>query len=159
MRKIFTLVCLMAVMLTSCSNDDDRVDNDTIGLTFETTVDFTPNNEYGTRFEFPENIFDSDVVLVYRRENVDNQLEVWEPLPTVTIFLNDNADTSVQYRFNYTIGDVDILLESNNPDLVPADLTDNQKFRIVVVPANFAKNTKIDLSDFNAVQKALHLEL
>ncbi|WP_108869234.1 hypothetical protein [Aquimarina aquimarini] len=158
MRKIFTLLCLATFIFTSCSNDDDFIDTDTIGQTFDFTTTFSPSNEYSDRFMFPENIFDSDVVLVYRLENVDNGLEVWEPLPTVTIFLNDVDDTSVQYRYNFTSGDVDVILESNNLDLVPADLTNNQKFRVVVVPSEFAKNTKIDLSDFNAVQSALKLD-
>lgn len=157
MRKIFTLLCLTTILFSSCTSDDDT-DFDTIGKTFEFTMSFNSGNNFGDRFFFPENIIDSDVVLVYRRENINNNLDVWEPLPTVTLFLNDTADTSVQYRFNFTLGDVDIVLESNNPDLVPADLTNNQLFRVVVVPSNFAQNSKIDFSDFNAVQSALKLQ-
>ncbi|MDH7445590.1 hypothetical protein [Aquimarina sp. 2201CG14-23] len=155
MKKIFALLFLSTFLFTSCVDDDDF---DTIGLTFEFTTTFNNANGYADRFFFNENIFDSDVVLVYRLEDVDNGLDVWEPLPTATILLNDVDDTTVLYRFNFTSGDVDILLESNNPDLVPADLTNNQTFRIVVVPASFAENTEIDLLDFKAVQSALNLE-
>ncbi|MDY8135820.1 hypothetical protein [Aquimarina sp. 2201CG5-10] len=156
MKKIFAFLFLSTVLFTSCSDDDP--DFDTIGQTFEFTTTFNAANNFAHRFFFGQNIFDSDVVLVYRLEAVDNGLDVWEPLPTVTIFLNDAADTSVQYRFNFTSGDVDVIMESNNPDLVPADLTNNQTFRIVVVPSSFAENTDVDLKDLNAVQSALKLD-
>jgi len=159
MKKIFALLFLSTLVFTSCVDDDD-VDFDTIGQTFEFTTTFNPGNEFGHRFFFNENIFDSDVVLVYRLEDVDNGLDVWEPLPTATIFLEDGSggEITVLYRFNFTSGDVDVLLESSDLGLVPANLTDNQTFRIVVVPASFAENTEINLQDFNAVQSALNLE-
>ncbi|SEK39979.1 hypothetical protein SAMN04487910_0436 [Aquimarina amphilecti] len=159
MKKIFALLFLSTLVFTSCVNDDD-VDFDTIGSTFEFTTNFNQANEFGHRFFFNENIFDSDVVLVYRLEAVDNNLDVWEPLPTATIFLDDGSggDITVLYRFNFTSGDVDVLLESNAPELVPADLTTNQTFRVVVVPASFAENTDINLLNFDEVQSALNLE-
>ncbi|MHA7057280.1 hypothetical protein ACWGOQ_0008690 [Aquimarina sp. M1] len=159
MKKIFTLLLLSTLVFTSCVNDDD-VDFDTIGLTFEFTSNFNAGNGYADRFFFNENIFDSDVVLVYRLEAVNNGLDVWEPLPTATIFIDDGngGEITVLYRYNFTSGDVDVLLESNAPDLVPADLTNNQTFRVVVVPSAFAENTDINLQDFNEVSKALNLE-
>ncbi|WP_298539641.1 hypothetical protein [uncultured Aquimarina sp.] len=159
MKKIFTLLFLSSLLFTSCVNDDDA-DFDTIGTTFEFTTDFNQSNDFLHRFFFNENIFDSDVVLVYRLESVNNGLDVWEPLPTATIFIDDGngGDITVLYRFNFTSGDVDVLLESNAFDLVPTSLTNNQTFRVVVVPASFAENTDIDLSDLNEVQSALNLE-
>ncbi|GGX03250.1 hypothetical protein [Aquimarina muelleri] len=159
MKKILTLLFLATLMLTSCRNDDD-VDFDTIGQTFEIDrVNFvTP--EFVVNIPYPESIqvFDADVVLVYRLEEVIDGREVWEPLPTAPIFLNDVDNTTISYRFNFTSRDIDIYLESNNRNLTPPDLYGNQVFRIVVVPSAFAKNTKVDLLDFNAVQSALHLE-
>ncbi|GAA0721966.1 hypothetical protein GCM10009430_23890 [Aquimarina litoralis] len=159
MKKIFGLLFFSTLLFTSCVNDDD-VDFDTIGTTFEFTTNFNQANGFGTRFFFNQEIFESDVVLVYRLEAVDSGLDVWEPLPTATIFLDDGngGEITALYRFNFTIGDVDVLLESNAPDLLPADLTNNQTFRVVVVPAAFAENTDINLQDFNEVQAALNLE-
>ncbi|MGY3794782.1 hypothetical protein [Aquimarina sp. 433] len=167
MKKIFGLLFFATLLFTSCEGDPGPPgpqgipgQDGEIGTTYEFTTSFTQANDFGHRFFFNENIFDSDVVLVYRLEAVDNGLDVWEPLPTATIFIDDGngGDITVLYRFNFTVGDVDVLLESNAPDLVPTDLTTNQTFRVVVVPAAFAENTDINLADFNEVQAALNLE-
>lgn len=162
MKKIFSLLFVSTIILTSCEGPEgppglDGLDG-IIGETFERTINFNEANGYTDRIFLTPNIAESDVVLVYRLEGVDAGLDVWEPLPTVTIFLNDVNDTSVQYRFNFTLGDIDILMESNNPDLVPADLTNNQVFRIVIVPSDFAQSGKVDLKDLDAVKSALKLE-
>ncbi len=161
MKKIFTLLFLTTFLFSSCVNDDD-VDFDTIGQTFEFTTTFNGANGYADRFFFNQNIIDSDVVLVYRLEAVDNGLDVWEPLPTGSVFFFNESTGAIEgflyYRFNFTIGDVDIILESDAPDLAGPEFTNNQTFRIVVVPADFAENTDINLLDFNEVQSALNLE-
>jgi len=86
------------------------------------------------RYTFPENIIDGDAVLVYRLEAVDNGLDIWEPLPTATIFFDDGG--FLQYRFNYTLGDVDIIIESDDLSLIDNEFMLNQVFRIIVVPSD-----------------------
>ncbi|WP_103068314.1 hypothetical protein [Aquimarina sediminis] len=157
MRKIFTLLCITTLIFTSCSSDDDA-DLDTIGQTFELdNVDFIAP-EFAVNIPFPQGIevFESDVVLVYRLEDVVDGRDVWEPVPTPAIFLDNGGELT--YRFNFTLVDVDILLDSPDISLIGSDFTQNQVFRIVVVPSAFAKNTDINLLDFNAVQSALNLD-
>ncbi|WP_378174517.1 collagen-like protein [Aquimarina sp. SS2-1] len=169
MKKIFTLLFLSAFLFTACEGDQGLpgppgppgLDGE-IGTTYEFTTSFNQANDYADRFFFNQNIFDSDVVLVYRLEAVDNGLDVWEPLPTGSVFFFNDTTGAIEgflyYRFNFTVGDVDIILESDAPNLAGPEFTDNQTFRIVVVPAEFAENTDINLLDFNEVQSALNLE-
>ncbi|WP_109853092.1 hypothetical protein [Aquimarina sp. AU58] len=157
MRKIFALLCLATFIFTSCSNDDDT-DFDTIGQTFEIdNVDFIAP-EYAVNIPFPSGIevFEADVVLVYRLENVVDGRDVWEPVPTPLIELDNGG--KLTYRFNFTLNDVDILLDTPDINLIGTNFTDDQVFRIVIVPSTFANNSKIDFSDFKAVQSALKLD-
>ncbi len=158
MKKIITVLCIATFIFTSCSSDDDRVDNDTVGQTFELeNVNFVAP-EYAVNIPFPNNVevFGSDAILVYRLEDIVNGNDVWEPLPTPVIFLENNGE--LNYRFNHTVNDVDIYLETPDISLIGDNYRINQVFRIVVVPSGFATNTNIDLSDFNAVQDAIELE-
>jgi hypothetical protein len=105
-----------------------------IGRTYEVdNVNFSVGANT-VRFTFPENIIDGDAVLVYRLEGVDGNLDIWEPLPTATIFFDGGG--FLQYRFNYTLGDVDIIIESDDLASVGNEFTRNQVFRIVVLPSN-----------------------
>ncbi|KAA1246410.1 collagen-like protein [Aquimarina sp. RZ0] len=170
MKKIFTLLFLSTILFISCEGDQgppgfdgrDGADGppgpqgeDIVADVFEIeNVNFVAP-DFATRFTFPQNIFDSDVVLVYRLEDVVEDLDVWEPLPTATIFFEDGG--FLQYRFNFTIGDVDIILESDDPTTLGAEFTTNQVFRIVVVPAAFVQAKNINLNDLNSVMSSLKL--
>ncbi len=163
MKKIFSLLFVSVFLLTSCVvNDDDDVDFDTIGQTLEFTTTFTAANNYSERFTFDQNIFDSDVVLVFRLDGVNSGLDVWEPLPTASFFFINDTTGAIEgflnYRFDFTIGDVDVILNSDAPELAGPEFTNNQTFRVVIVPSDFAQNTDIDLLNFNEVSTALDLE-
>lgn len=157
------------IILTSCEGPEgppgldglDGLDGaEELAAVYEIdNVIFNDANEFGIGFTFPQAIFDADNVLVYRLEDVTNDnRDIWEPLPTATIFLNDGADTTVLYRFNFTNRDVDILLESNNPNLVPADLATGQVFRIVVVPSAFGQAKNLELQDMESLLSSLNLK-
>lgn len=165
MRKIFTLLCLTILLVTSCSNDDD-VDLDTIARTFEVTRSFSTSNNFAVEAVVPDNVpvFDADVPLVYILDPITSASEngnVWEPLPRT---FNFDGGGFATFRFNFIFDEqqnkasIEILLDSDDLGALSSDLTQNQVFRIVVVPSAFAKNTKVDLSDINAVQSALNLE-
>jgi hypothetical protein len=142
----------------------DGVDGETLlGSIFEIEGDFTPNNDYTLYYAFPDNfeIYDGDVVLVYilweqAETNNGGLTDVWRLCPQ-TVVLNDGV---LQYNFDYTLADVQIFLEgtTNFNNLLPAE-TDNQIFRIAVLPAAFAKENTIDVNNFNAVMKSLNLNL
>ncbi len=130
-----------------------------LGTIFETTVNFTPDNEYSVLFEFPNDleIYNSDVVMVYilweQADTDDGVLDVWRALPQ-TIFLDEGI---IQYNFDHSVADVKIFLEQTVGSLLPSE-TDNQTFRIAVIPAAEYANKSIELDDFNAVLKSLKID-
>jgi hypothetical protein len=71
------------------------------------------------------------------------------------VVLNDGV---LQYNFDYTLNDVQIFLEgtTNFNNLLPAE-TDDQIFRIAVIPAAIAKDKSIDFTDLNVVMKSLNM--
>lgn len=128
-----------------------------LGSVFEIQGDFTPDNSYTLYTTFPSNleVYESDVVLVYILWETADGMDVWRLMPQTVVLGNEGV---IQYNYDYTYADVQIFLEFTIPEanLLPAE-TDNQVFRIAVVPADFvAKN---DVSEFSALQNAPNLEL
>lgn len=173
MKTIAGITIFFAVIiLTSCEgvpgppgyDGIDGFDGETlIGSIFEIQGDFTNQNDYILYFEFPNDfeIYDGDVVLVYilweqAETNDGGTLDVWRLLPQ-TVVLDEGV---LQYNFDYTLADVQIFLEGtiDLSTLLPAEAND-QIFRIAVLPAAFAKNKSIDISDLNLLMKSLKLDL
>ena len=133
-----------------------------LGQVFEIQGTFSPANNYSLFFDFPltTEVFESDLVLVYILwEQFDDGsgelLDVWRLLPQVRI-LNQGL---LQYNYDHTFVDVSLFLESDFDlgTLLPGD-TDNQIFRIAVVPADFAASARMDVSNMEAVMKSLDVE-
>ncbi|WP_029038623.1 hypothetical protein [Salinimicrobium xinjiangense] len=170
MRKITLLFAFIAFGLTSCSSDDVGPQGpqgppgepgvNIVGQTFEfEDVDFewfADSNFYATVITIPAEIevLESDAILVYRREVIDGT-ETWSMIPQ-NFFLSDGR--IIQYVFNHTASDIELLIDGNF-DLSTLDgaYTQNQFFRFIVVPSDFAVDTNIDLSDHDAVMQALEL--
>ncbi len=159
------LLLLTAILISSCEGpmgppgqDGDAL----IGTVFEMEGDFTASGNYELFFNFPNNfeIFDTDVVLVYILWEVDggngNQTDVWRLLPQ-TVVLDDGI---LQYNFDYTLSDVKIFLEGSTDfnNLLAAE-TDNQVFRIAVLPADFIAKKSVDINDFNSLKSLPELKL
>ena len=100
------------------------------------------------------------MVLVYILWEVVNvngkNTDVWRLMPQ-TVILNDGI---LQYNFDYTVADVKIFLEGTTDfnKLLPAE-TDNQVFRIVVLPADFLSKKSGDIIDFNSLKSLPGLKL
>ena len=93
--------------------------------------------------------------MVYRLEEVTDGLDVWRQLPQP--FFSDEG--LLYYNFDFTVGDYTILLEPEfDANLVPADLTNNQIFRIVVVPGDLGTAVNLDEANLNSVMSALGVE-
>ncbi|WP_062055626.1 hypothetical protein [Aquimarina longa] len=168
MRFIFILLCITTFISTSCSSDDDRIDLDTIGKTFEVAkINFTSDNNIsriGVTIPNTIEVFESDVALVYVRDpqiSSNERADAWEPLPR-TFFFDNNGYAQFRYNFIFdadrNIFDIEIILESDNFAALDTTFTQNQVFRVVIVPSSFPKNSKVDLSDINAVKSALKLD-
>jgi hypothetical protein len=148
------------IFFTSCKNDDDIEVFNEIGQVFETTESFIydpDTNTYRSRIiTYPFNVFESDVILVYRLDSVINinngeTADVWSQLPQ-SVFFNDGTGDIFQYNFNQTFLDLELTIEGN------FDLTQignnnilNQTFRIVALPAEFA-DTKPSMEDILSLQ-------
>ena len=163
---ITTLLITAAVIFTSCEgpmgppgfDGIDGIDGvNILGQVKEIQGDFTPGNNYRLFYEFPNNfeIYDGDVVLVYILWEVTDNLDVWRLLPQ-TVVLNEGI---LQYNYDFTLADVSIFLEGTVPfnTLLPAE-TDNQIFRIAVLPAELAMDKSLDVSDLNSMMNKMNID-
>lgn len=163
MKKL--IVLLFSVALISCEGPQgppgppgfDGVN--ILGNVFEVNVDFTPNNGFSNLIAFPNNIevFESDVVMVYLLEeqvsDPSGPIDVWTPLPQ-SFFVDGGAQ--VVYNFNHTFLDVNLFLDGNvNLNNLGPGFTNNQVFRIAILPADFAEEFDVNLQDYNAVMQIL----
>lgn len=161
MKKLASiLIAFSALILISCEGEmgppgeDGGLEYATI---YEIEGDFTSDNEYSFSFVFPNNgIYDTDIVLVYILWDVVDGLDLWRLCPQ-TVVLDQGV---IQYNFDYTYQDVMVFLDFTVPEgsLKPAE-TDNQVFRIAVVPADFAALKSVDVSDINTILQHPEIEI
>lgn len=120
---------------------------------------FSLDNDYSLFYEFPQTIevFETDVILVYLLWDVTEDgngdpVDIWRLMPQTRI-LNQGL---LQYNYDYTFFDVSIFLESDFDlsTLTPGD-TDNQVFRIAVLPAEAAQTGKLDITNISSVMSVL----
>tara|TARA_R110000787_G_scaffold17180_2_gene54217 strand:+ start:3755 stop:4258 length:504 start_codon:yes stop_codon:yes gene_type:complete len=150
MKKLSLLFTLCAfVLLTSCTGPagpPGANGYDNLAQVFETTANFNPGNSYSRLVTFPSDIvvYESDVVLVYLLEEVVNgDIDVWSQLPQ-TYFLDQGT---LLYTFDHTYLDVNIFLDANfNLNTLGSDYTDNQIFRIAILPAEYA-NSNLSMNE------------
>jgi hypothetical protein len=154
MKKIITFLAIAGLFtLQSCSVNDDGpyVDNDTISEVFEVTTSFNSNNNFSSLVTFNPPIFASDVVLVYHLYDTLNGEDIWKLMPQ-TYYLSDGGE--LDFNFDYSKFSVNLFLDANfNLTTLPASWTQNQTFRIVIIPANFAKT--VNKNNLDAVMSAL----
>jgi len=161
MKTITWMILLLAItILPACQGvpGEDGLDGDSLlGSVFEIEGDFTPANDWMLYFKFPNTIevLESDAVLVYILWEQANKLDVWRLLPQTIIL----AEGILQYNYDYTLADVQIFLDGSLDlnTLLPAESQD-QVFRIVVLPADFAMNNSMDVSNYNLVMKSFGLD-
>lgn len=166
MKKYLSLFLLglFSLVLWSCSNDDNNGgDGDTYSVVYDMTDSFVVNSDGSTKTiggTFGSLLPESDVVLVYRQQAVDGGNIVWRQLP-ITYYLNEGE---LDYTFDFTRADVQISVDgtmdfrNQNSNFIGSYLN-NQKFRVVIVPASFGgKNAKVDYSDYNSVIKHFNID-
>ncbi|MDY0931855.1 MULTISPECIES: hypothetical protein [unclassified Chryseobacterium] len=158
MKKIipFLMLAFVSVFTVSCDNDDDvqYVDNDTYAGVIEITRNFQYNSTEDVYFINQSiSMEPSDMALVYRLKDGSNNGDVWEQIPRTLYF---SGGRELDYDFDFTQKDVQILAGGNYDISTTSDYLNNQTFRIVLVPAGFLnKGAKppVDYSDYNAVIK------
>ncbi len=128
-----------------------------VGQAFEVQADFNESNDYSEIFSFPDNIevLESDIVAVYLLWEVDEETgnDVWQPLP-VSVFFEDGE---LQYAFDHTLADVQLFL-TGDKDLgtVGEDFTQDQIFRVAILPVDYVQSSGIDIGNMEEVMNAIH---
>lgn len=154
MKNYFTILLLAIFGFTvfSCTDRNDTVDGD--GDTYPMMKDITGSFNSSNNFTVSQgiNITSTDVVLVYRQSGTDNGNAIWQQIPR-TLFLNEGE---LDYDFDFTKSDVlikaggTIDFATQTPAFINSYLN-NQRFRIVLVPASQGKNANVDYSDYQSV--------
>ena len=170
MKKLLTFLTLTLFLFNSCSGDGEvgprgpqgppgePGENGLIGTVFETDVDFEADTYYEI-VPIPEaiEVLPSDVVLVYLLEYVDEETgkDVWSLLPQ-TFYLDEGQ---LVYNYNHTDSDVEIFLDGNiDFSTLGAEYTDNQVFRIVIIPADPYETSGVDASNYSEVEDMLKIK-
>lgn len=161
MKRIFLLLAIVGMTaFTSCTNEDDNVDNDTIAEVFEINQNTTFNagNGYTINYSLIPAIYNSDMVLVYRLSGTSGGNDIWEALPQ-TYFFGGGAEY-LQYTFDFTVNDINIYIDSNFAAEEEPAFSANQVFRVVIIPGYLSNRggTGVDLTDYDAVIKAYDLD-
>ncbi len=161
MKKILALIFSVSLLFTSCEGDQGPpgppgLDGGLIvGQMFERTVDFTPGNDFRVLIDIPDQIeiLKTDIVVIYTLVEINNGVDVWEPLPQ-TLFLDEGI---LLYAFDYTQSRVHLFLEGDVIlDNLSADLTQGITFRMIVLPADDAEN--INLNNMESLMEAVRLK-
>ncbi len=152
MKKLITLLTISSLLFISCQGEigppgrdgqDGQDGVNILGQVFEAVVSFNTANNFEVLVEIPNTIevFDSDVLLGYILVGVDNDVDIWEPLPQ-TLFLGND---SLLYGFNYTFADVVFFMDATFPlEELDSDFTQDIVFRIAVIPADIAKDINVN---------------
>lgn len=168
MKKILSLFAIFSLFFISCSSDsngergpqgppgEDGVN--IVGQAFEITeVDFN-GPEYSIFSEIPSDIeiLDTDIVLVYWLEDVDDDgNDIWSLIPQ-TIYFDDGQ---FQYTYNHTDFDVNIFLQGNIDLGTLGDrYAQDQVFKVVVLPVDYAANASVDVSSYQNLKTSIDIE-
>ena len=165
MRIISTLFLLMTFLFISCEGSvgppgppgipGEDGTNGILGQVIEAQVDFTKNNGYEFFVDIPSyiEVYDSDIIMAYILVAVENDVDIWEPLPQTLFFGND----ILLYGYDHTMFDVRFFMDGTvNFGALDPYYTDGIIFRIAIIPADYAKS--IDVNKFETVMTALKIE-
>lgn len=130
-----------------------------VGQAYEVQTSFDESNGYSIISEFPADIevLDTDIVMVYLLWEVDQETgnDVWQPLP-VSVFFDDGE---LQYGFDHTVADVQLFLTGDKDlDTVGDEYTQNQIFRVVILPADYVQSSKINIGNMSEVMRTVELD-
>lgn len=147
-------MAIFAFTIVSCDDRNENVVGD--GDTYSVMTDITGSLTNGNNYSISQGITISgtDVVLVYRQSGIANGNAVWQQIPR-TLFL---AEGEMDYDFDFTKndvlikagGDINFAAQTN---AFRDNYLNNQRFRIVLVPASQGKNANVDYSDYYSVIK------
>jgi predicted small secreted protein len=156
MKKLISLLVIATFILTSCEGPQGPpgFDGEDGGLivaqAFQIEVDFTAANNYEYVEPYGFEVLPSDVTLVYNAwDTDDNGNPIWRLLPQVVEF----QEGQLQYNYDFRQEDVRFFLDGTiDFGLLASEWTQNQLFRVVVIPADNVG--EVDTNNLDAVLKA-----
>ncbi|MBW8361509.1 MAG: hypothetical protein K0M56_04905 [Kaistella sp.] len=154
------LLAIFSFAAISCTDRNDEVIvEDTPVLMRDITGTLNGTNNYTLTQGI--DIAPTDVVLVYRNINSNSTASaVWQLLPK-TEFLAGGRE--LDYNFLFDTAAIEIYTEANfdQTTLTPAEANmylNNQRFRIVLLPASGGKNANVDYNDYQSVIKFYNIK-
>lgn len=124
-----------------------------VSSAFEIEIDFNTENDYSFIEDYGFDVFPSDVTLVYILWDTVNGQDIWRLLPQTVEFENG----TLVYNYDFTQTDVSFFLEGTTDlDSLGSEWTQNQVFRVVVVPADNIDG--LDVSNLNVVMQATSID-
>ncbi|WP_053991301.1 hypothetical protein [Mangrovimonas sp. TPBH4] len=160
MKKLFALLMFTSLLFTACEGDQgppgppgqDGVYF--VGQSFERTMDLTSANNYQTTVEIPLSIdlYESDMVLVYRLIGQVDGYDVWKLLPETIYTSSGEFQYNFEHNFDYVTIFMDFSATFNFNELLPSDTLD-QIFRIVILPVDFVNSSNIDVTNYDEVME------
>ncbi len=165
MKKILSILFVSILVLFSCEGEQgppgfdglDGLDGQDGGIivssAFEIQVSFNQANNYEIIEPYGFVVYPFDVTLVYILWGTSNGQDIWRLIPQSVEF----PDGTLTYNFDFTQNDVRLFLDgTTNFSLLGPEWTENQVFRVVVIPADNVDG--LDISNLNAVMKANNIE-
>ena len=149
-KSILVLITFLCILTISCEGpsgpqgppgEDGGI---IVSPAFEIELDFTSGNDYQYVEPYGFTIYPSDVALVYILWEVIDGQEIWRLMPQTVEF--EGGDNLV-YNYDFTREDIRFFLDGTvNFDTLDSIWTQNQIFRVVIVPAdNVGKQIYKDL--------------
>lgn len=164
MKRFLLLLPLIAILFTACEGEQgppgfdgfDGQDGQDGGLivasAFEIIVDFNASNNFEFTESYGFDVFPSDVTLVYIEWETAAGESIWRLLPQTT-YLDDGI---LVYNYDFSQDDVRVFLDgTTNFNTLDSSFTQDQLFRVVVVPADNVDG--LDTSNLDAVLQANHI--
>lgn len=150
--KTLLKLSFLLLLFTACEGDQGPpgvpgLDGGLIvSSAFEIEIDFTAADNYEFVEPYGFEVFPSDVTLVYILwETIDGQ-DIWRLIPQNVVF----PDGVLTYNYDFTQTDVRFFLDGTTDfGLLDASYTQNQVFRVVVVPADNIGG--VDISNLETV--------
>lgn len=153
MKKVrMLLVAMITIAFMSCEGPQGPQGNDgglIVSQSFEIELDFNAANNYQYIEPYGFQVLSSDVTLVYILWETINGQDIWRLVPQNVIF----QEGILTYNYDFTQDDVRFFLDGTiNFNSLNPSYTQNQVFRVVVIPADNVG--RLNYNDLSVVMDA-----
>lgn len=156
MKKIFLLLAVVGMtFLQGCEGDPGPQGEPGRSVEAEVfeirNVDFIDDGggNFAILYDLNPSILPSDMIMMYRLASTSG-LDVWESMPKTYYFTNGEE---LDYNFDFTTNDISVYLGYTDGSVLQPAFTQNQVFRVVVIPGYLTNKLAGDTSYDNVKQK------